>query len=126
MNNVKTFKILYYLCFIVNTIVCFFAYATSMAVLGVFLETTNFVLFILNFILFLVFNFLVWKKMKIKKVNILFPILFLIFTLIVMIIASLYNSKVIMPFMHFNYYFSFVFVGYLLLNIYSILSFNKK
>lgn len=126
MNNVKTYKMLYYLCFITFLIITFFSFVTGMASLGVFVGTLNFGLFIMNMVLFIVFCFFSWKKWKLKKINILFPILFLIFSLIVMVITILYNSIVILPFMHFNYYFSFIFIGYVLLNGYTLLSFNKK
>ena len=61
-------------------------------------------------------------KNKLESVNILFPIAYLIFFAIVILIMFLFNNKLIISYIHFDYYLNFVLFNYILLNLYSILS----
>ena len=124
MNNPKTFKILYYLCFIVTLLPCFIASLKISFFANSIQTPLFFMLGIINLILVIIFSILLIKK-KINKTNILFPIIYLLFLILVIIIAFIYNNKLIIPYIHFNYYISFILFNYLLLNIYSLLSIPK-
>ena len=53
-------------------------------------------------------------------------IVFLVFLIIMVILVFLMNEMVVFPYVHFNYYSKFVLINYLLLSIYTLLSFSKK
>lgn len=124
MNNQKTFKILYYVAFAV-TILIYFLSSQPITIFGSgMLIPLNFILGVICLILVLIFTIKA-KKKKLNNVNILFPISYLLFLIIVSIIAVLLNSKLVIPYIHYNYYISFILINYLLLNIYSVLSISK-
>lgn len=85
----------------------------------------NLLLDIANIILIIIFSIRLIKN-KLKDVNIFFPILFLVFSIIVSLLAFIMNNKLVYPYIHFNYYITFILINYILLNIYSLLSFTKR
>lgn len=116
MNNNKSLKNLYLICFI-----CFalaFAFSTSFNPMGVFMGVLNLILFVISYIYLC--------KNKIKNINVLFPIIYIIFVVVVIIIAFMFNSKVFVSFIHFNYYSLFVLFNCLLLNLYTVLSIERS
>lgn len=126
MNNSKTFKILYYISFFVSLILSIIALATTTSIDGnLFIDIKNIILIIINIILTILFSIKLVKKQKIDNINIIFPILFLIFSFLIIINIITYNSILIIPFIHLNYYISFILINELLLNIYSIISIVK-
>lgn len=130
MKNIKIFKILYYVCFIVSLILSFCIFGLNYFVDEIyndFIGSTGFggILVIINILLVLIFSFGLLRKRKIKEINNLFPILFLVFTIIVVGVSFVFNSILIIPYIHFNYYISLILFNYLLLNIYSVLSLSK-
>lgn len=128
MNKSIVFKILYYICFIFSVIV-FISALNSVNIFGVVMETaTNVILALINLILVIVFSIKVIKN-KLDNINILFPILYLIFSVVIIVLVLLMNNKLMIPYIHYGYYLSFILFNYLLLNIYCALSFtnqNKK
>jgi len=127
MNNTKTFKILYYLCFIL----CILYISILSNIVSIYsssiIQTFSFYFFgILNLLSVIIFSVSLIKKRELKNINIMFPIIYLVFFVAVIIISVLYNSKLIIPYIHFGYYLSFILFNYLLLNIYTLLSIKKK
>ena len=121
MNKNTLYKVLYYISFIVFLLI----WTSSMIFLmdnGVVVSS---VLGIINVILTALVTICVFKK-KLDKVNILFPVVFLVFSVIMVILVFLMNEMVVYPYVHFNYYSKFVLINYLLLSIYTLLSFSKK
>ncbi len=121
MNKNTLYKVLYYISFIVFLLI----WTSSMIFLmdnGVVVSS---VLGIINVILTALVTICVFKK-KLDKVNILFPVVFLVFSIIMVILVFLMNEMVVYPYVHFNYYSKFVLINYLLLSIYTLLSFSKK
>ena len=121
MNNSNLYKILYYIC-IIPFIYLFldsyiFVYESNLSI--------NLLLGIINFILIIFFSIKSFKY-KLKNINILFPLFHLIFSTIVIILMFIMNNKLIIPYIHFDYYETFILFNYLLLNIYSVLSFYKR
>lgn len=125
MNNSKIFKILYYLAFIITISLWF--YTTKVINIYGNIEHTpiNLLLAIINLILVIIFNIKVIKN-KLNNINILFPISYILFTIIVVIFVLIINNKLIIPYIHYTYYMSFILFNYILLNLYSILSITKK
>lgn len=123
MNNSKSYKILYYLCFILNIFIHFILIRNSVLFEG---YLSSIILGFINLILVLLFSYLLIKKKEINNTNILFPILFLVFSIIVIIIMFLFNSRLMIPYIHYNYYISFIGINYILLNVYSLLSFSSN
>lgn len=115
MHNQKIYKILYYLCFVLTIIPFVIVQKTPV----------NLILGIINAILFIVFIIKLRTK-KLSKANILLPIIYLLFVSFVMIISIIVNEKLIIPFLFIAYYFQLVLFNYILLNIYSIVSLQKK
>jgi len=125
MNKPVTFKILYYICFAISAFL-WFNTSNLINVFGIGIKTsTNALLAIVNLVLVIIFSFKLIKK-DLKKINILFPIIYLIFLIIIVIITHIMNNKLMIPNIHFGYYLSFILFNYLLLNLYSVLSFSKN
>lgn len=124
-NNLK-YNILYYISFVL-TILC--VYVSSSLVLifdkGIF-SIINLLLLSINIVLVFIYSYMLFKKRKLKADSINFPILYLVFSFIVIFIAIIYNDKLIVPYIQFNYYTSFILWNYTMLNTYSLLQFNKK
>ncbi len=127
MSNSKKYIILYYACFLV-TICSYLLLDTKITVFSTsFFSSGAMVLsFILNFIFVVVFSIFLVMKRKLLKVNLAFPILYLLFFGFVLFFSIMYDDRLILSVVHYHYYFMFVLVDYLLLNIYSIISFKKK
>lgn len=64
------------------------------------------------------------KKVKVNKLDISVLILFIVYILCLALIAALYNKNAVIPYIHLNYYLTFINVGYILVNIYTISLFN--
>ena len=125
MNKPTIFKILYYICFVFFISIWIGAY-NSVNKFGIDIRTSlNVILGILNILLVIIFSIKLIKN-KLENINILFPIFHLLFMIIITILAVLMNHKLIIPYIQYGYYISFILFNYLLLNIYSILLFNKK
>ena len=125
MNKSIVFKVLYYICFVVTLFIWIYA-SKVIDVYAIDIRTTsNSILGIINLIFIIIFSIKVFKN-KLKNTNKLFPIIYLIFSIIVVIISFIMNSKLVIPYIHFSYYVSFILFNYLLLNLYSILSIHKK
>lgn len=125
MNKSPIFKILYYICFIV-TLFIWISASKVIDVYAIDIRTgSNSILGILNLVFVIIFSIKIFKN-KLKNTNILFPIIYLIFSILVVIISFIMNNKLVIPYIHFSYYVSFILFNYLLLNLYSILSINKN
>lgn len=135
MNNVKIYKILYYISFILSLGLTIYStyiwsveytmYPEGSATLNIILSPSTQLLGLPCLILFSIFNFQLIKR-KLNKINILFPISYILFLIITIIIMLIYNNILIEPYIHTEYYTFFILFAYLLLNIYSILSTEKK
>ena len=124
MNNIKVYKILYYL-LVVITATLIILVNSELSKVYVALSSTNIFLGILNVILIGAFSFLL-KKKNLYDINITVPIIYLLFMLIIVIISIMYNSKLIIPTIQYNYYLSFILFGYFFINVYSLLCLTKK
>ena len=126
----KKYLILYYLAFIVT--VLFFGYSLSKSlylfsyydggfsgfISNAYLNTLG----IINLLLVIIFTVLLLKKKKINVENIVFPIVYICFFVTICILCFLFNNKVMVMYIHFEYYLALISVGYLFFNIYSLLS----
>ena len=125
MTNSKKYNFLYFISLLVT---CIFAIIT-----GVFMDDVAILfvgplyvsfLFIINLILCLIFIILS-RKYKLKKSNIIIPILYLAFLIIIFSLSIVMNYLLIVPNIHFSYYYNLILIGYLMLNIYSLLCLSK-
>lgn len=121
-KNAKTYKTLYYICFFLSFIGNFVFGATTGN--GVFSGIYN-VLIYLNLPFVLLFIFLMNKNYNLKKFNIICPITYLVFYGIVSCLCFVLNSFMLVPYVHFMYYYNFILVGYFMFNIYSLLCLSK-
>lgn len=115
MNKSRNFKKNYYICFLLSTFVML---GGVQSVLG---GKINLLLGIINAILVIIFSIKSMKK-KLKNVNVLFPIFYMIFLILMILLMFVMNNKLVLPYIHFNYYGALILINYLLLNIYSVLS----
>lgn len=125
MNNSKSYNILYYIIF---ALTAFSAIGLEHVVtpMGYSISTPDIViLFIINLLLVLIYSIGLRKKVS-KNANVLFTIIHLLFFIVLFIIGCLYNSKLIIPYMHFSYYLKLILINYIFLNIYSIMSLEKN
>ena len=141
MKN-KIYLLLYYLCFIMTFIFIGIAasnisfalmaenepitYNIIESIYNYLSETKLIILAIFNFILFIIFTIKIIKKKKLNNIRLVMPISYIIFSIIILVICFMFNQKVIYPYIHFGYYLTFIYIAYLILNIYSILCLTKK
>ena len=133
MKN-KMYLILYYISFIVTVLFLGFAIYKSNGLLsysdGSLSDLLSIsllsVLGIINILLVIIFTVLNLKKNKINPQNILYPIFYLCFFTIIVIMCFLFNNKVMVRYIHFDYYSVFICIGYLFLNIYTLLLIKNK
>ena len=130
----KKYVLLYYFSFVVTYIFMGFACYKYMAQISI--GDNNFTMIlsdmlenifsIINLTLVIIFTVLLLKKKKMQDESVLFPIVYLSFFAIVVVFSFLFNNKVLVPYMHFEYYSYFISIGYLFFNIYSLLLFKEK
>lgn len=120
------YNIIYYICFLF-TVSCTFISASLASIFdeGIF-SIINVVLLLINIVLVILYSILLLQKRKFKADSLAFPILYLVFLFSVIFISIIYNDKLIVPYIQFNYYTSFILWNYILLNAYSLLLFTKK
>lgn len=95
---------------------------------GIFISEHIFfsILVIINCIPFIIISILLLRKKKFYINSIKFPITYIMFEIFVLIIALLFDSRVVEECVHYMYYYSFILFDYLLLNIYTLFCLNKK
>lgn len=94
----------------------------SIALLVIIIMSLIFSNFLLIHLVAMIILCILLVKNKFENVNILIPILYLIFLAAIILVMFLFNSKLIISYIHFDYYLNFVLFNYVLLNLYSILS----
>lgn len=113
----KKYLILYYICFLSTLL--FSILTTSIFNISTLLLT-------INILISFIFTYLIIKYKKLQIKNLLFPISYIIFFIIILILCFLFNNKVLIEYIHFQYYQLFILINFLLLNIYSVLSIKTK
>lgn len=125
MNSKKLYSIFYYISLLLSIFVCIIPkILPSNDYFYINLSGLSHIIIFVNAMLVTVFTILLIKR-NLEKVNVLFPIFYIVFAIIVLIICALFNNRLIIPYIHYSYYIQFILVNYTLLNIYSILSFKK-
>lgn len=130
MKKEKTYIYLYYLCFILSIII----YIIPNQLMTIFspIESdliirslSNTIILLINLILVILFSIYL-KKKKFTSGNILMPIIYIVFFIVVMTVCFLFNNRLVIPNLQFVYYAKYIYIGYLILNAYSILCFKNK
>ena len=130
MDN-KKYVVLYYISFVLTLAFAIFSSLKYSEIVSINSDTSwisnlsENILGIINLVLVIIFTAMLIRKKKIEKETVLFPVIYLCYFLIVVVLCFLFNSKVIISYMHFEYYLLFINVGYLFLNGYSLLSLKK-
>ncbi len=130
MKKEKSYIYLYYLCFILSIII----YIIPYQFIGIFSPDTsnltirslfNTIVLLINLILVILFSIYL-KKKKFTPGNIIMPITYIVFWITVITVCFLFNSRLVIPNLQFVYYAKYIYIGYLILNVYSILCFKNK
>lgn len=130
MKKEKTYIYLYYLCFILSIIIYIIPYqfivifspdTSNLTIRSLF----NAVVLLINLILVILFSVYL-KKKKFTPGNIIMPITYIVFWIVIITVCFLFNSRLVIPNLQFNYYTKYIYIGYLILNVYSILCFKNK
>ena len=133
----KNYLVLYYLSSILTFGVIIFALVSQLCITQVvgqayafneFFKDYAFVdaLIIVSFFLF-VFNVMLRsKKYEFKVNNDYMVLLYLVFFMIMTVIALIFNRYEIIRNIHFEYFYGFIIFDYLLLSLYTFLSFDLK
>ena len=134
--KIKKYLILYYFCFVITLVLVGFSNyhylkLTSLEFNGDFFP--NIIdsilyfnpLIIINLILFIVFTILIIIKKELNG-SLTLSISYIGFAMVFIIMCLLFNNRVIVNYIHFNYYLKFLLIGYLFLNIYSLLCIKFK
>lgn len=130
MKKEKTYIYLYYLCFILSIIIYIIPYqfivifspdTSNLTIRSLF----NTVVLLINLILVILFSVYL-KKKKFTPGNIIMPITYIVFWIVIITLCFLFNSRLVIPNLQFNYYTKYIHIGYLILNVYSILCFKNK
>ena len=129
MKN-KKYLVLYYVSFVVTLLFLIFSCIKYQKMVfadnGLIEEMFENVLGIVNIVLVILFSVLLFRKKNIQGEKVLFPIIYLCFLAIVVVMCFLFNNKVMVPYMHFEYYLFYVNIGFLFLNVYSLLLIKYK
>ena len=128
------YLILYYVSFLVTIVFVGFTIYKSTGLLsyfdGSFSETISRdfsnIFYVIIILLVIIFTILILKKKKIQVSSIVLPIIYLCFFAGLVILCFLFNNKVMVRYVHFEYYSIFVCIGYLFLNVYSLLLIKYK
>ena len=130
--NSKKYLILYYIC----CAIMFVLTPGLISMLKIDIDLFDFffvyslkaTVIIINLLLFIVFTVFVMKKKIEEKSDLLFPISFIVFYIIVLGLCFLFNDKVVIEYYHFSYFLKFVVLYFTVFNIYSVLciDFKKK
>lgn len=130
MKKEKTYIYLYYLCFILSIIIYMIPYqfivifspdTSNLTIRSLF----NTVVLLINLILVILFSVYL-KKKKFTPGNIVMPITYIVFWIVIITVCFLFNSRLVIPNLQFVYYAKYIYIGYLILNVYSILCFKNK
>ena len=124
MTNKKTYLILYYISFLLTLIL--HIYSNGYTYYTVFLDDpfASVLFFSIILIIFLIIITILFIK-KDLKASITFPLIYLIFTITLYLLITTYFSDTIYP-IYPTYYFKFIFIGFIFLNIYTCLCLTKK
>ncbi len=133
MHNKKIYICLYYFALLLSIFVCIipsvlpknFVESDPSIELYSNLSIVSVFLIIINVVIVIIFTIMLIKK-SLKNINILFPIIYIAFTIIVLVICVLFNNRLIIPYIQYSYYIKFILINYILLNIYSLLSINSN
>ena len=133
MKN-KKFLLLYYLSFVITILFTGFATYKNLELLeigdigfvSILSDMMQNIIFLINMVLVIVFTVLLLRKRKIVVDSLWLPIIYVCFFTIVLVMCLLFNNKVVIPYLHLGYYTSFINVGYLFLNGYSLLLIKYK
>ena len=124
----KKYILLYYLSF--SIIVVLFLlnwchlFSNSIMADGLYFESLSSVLIYINYVITFIITIFLIKKRKMEG-KIIFPISFIIFTIIVILGCLLFNDRVVAPYVHFGYYANLIIFGFTLLNVYTWLGVKK-
>lgn len=126
----KIYVILYYISFAVTVFFLGFACYKSLISLStgnggfgeIIMDLARNILFIINLLLVIVFTLFLIKNKKIDVKSIIFPIVYICFLIAIVVLCFLFNNKVVLQNIQFEYYAYFINIGFLFLNIYSLLS----
>ena len=80
---------------------------------------------VINIVLTITVTILLFKK-SLKNYKVITPITYIIFYVLMTMIILAFNPKLRWAYMLGSYYVTFILIGYTILNIYTILSFEKK
>ena len=133
MRN-KKYLLLYYLSFVITIIFTGLATYKKLGFLEIdnpsftslLSEMINNIVFLVNLILIIVFTIILLRKKKLEVDSVWLPIIYISFFTIVLIICYLFNNKVMVSYLHFEYYAIFINIGYMFLNCYSLLLIKYK
>lgn len=118
MKN-KIYILLYYFSFIITLALTIMLYEITMNLIAV--NTLSYILAFINLILVIIFTILLIRKKEFEFDNIIFPILYIIFAIFIIIVSVLYSKVLLIPILHLSYYYSILSFIYIFLNIYTIL-----
>lgn len=124
----KKYILLYYLSFSIIVVLfllnrCHF-FSNSIIDDGLYFESLSSLLIYVNSVITLIITIFLIKKRKLEG-EIIFPISFIVFTIIVIFGCLLFNDRVVVPFVHFGYYANLLILGFTLLNAYTWLGIKK-
>lgn len=141
LKNNKLFKCLYYLAFLLAVIifVTYRSYVLSKVSYGLdinFIELLfanmfpggffGICIFYINIFMVIFFTILLLLKKEIKNVNVLFPAIFILYLVILIVVSVMFTDRVVEPYVQYEYYMTFIYAGYLFLNVYTLLSIEWK
>ena len=130
MKN-KIYLITYYIIFISLILLSIIDFPMIISNQDNILLNDNYIIIILytiNIIITILFTvlLLIKRNINISKKDIYLNGIFILFTIIISLIAFLMNNYVIYPMIHIEYYFKIILIPCTLINIYSLFNFNSK
>ena len=133
MKN-KKYLVLYYFSFIITVLFIGFSTYKAMKLLEIgdisftslLSNMAGNILLFINTVLVIAFTIIIIRKRKLVIDSLLLPIIYVSFCIAIIALCFLFNNKVMVSYLHFEYYAFFINIGYLILNVYSLLLIKYK
>ncbi len=117
----RTYKIIYFFCLILTTLIAYFKYKINNVNYYDLFTLLGIVTSILTIIYSLKNN-----KKSISKKELILPISYIIYLILMCVFAYIYNINAIDNDIVYTYYYKFILIPYIGLNLYTVLLFKKE
>lgn len=117
----RLYKVLYIICFLLTLT----SFILLMSINNIFHYSLLTIISFLTFLLALIFM-VKNRNIKSSKMDVVFPIVFILFLILLAISGYIYNLNAMLEYIHFSYYYNLLLIPFIGLNVYTFLLFKKN